>query len=177
MFSNRHDDKRFDPDNLQEISNEIIYDKKKLFAFYDKLRKKTTKTQPDLDKPESVNLWDLLFFLPDFLILFIRLMADKRVPTNRKVMISVAIGYIVLPFDIIPDTIPIFGQIDDFIFAIVALDILLTDIDAGIITENWPGKPNVIDTVTLALEKIEKSVYSPLLKVVKAILYVTRKSE
>jgi len=177
MFSNKHDEKTIDLDHLQEISNEIIYDKKRLFSFYDKLRKKTTHSTPNLDKPESSNLWDLVFLLPDFFILFIRLMADKRVPKDRKVFLSIAIGYIVLPLDFIPDIVPILGHIDDFIFAVITLDILLADIDKNIITELWPGKHNVIDTVTLALEKIESSLYSPLLKVVKAILHVTRKSE
>jgi len=178
MFSNRYnEDAEVNIEGLTNISEEIIGDKKKIFAFYDKLRKRTKGVKPDLAQPEKLSLWDLVFFLPDFFIMFVRLMADKRIPKNRKVLIATAIGYVVLPFDFIPDAIPVLGSIDDFIFVIVALDILLTDTNENIITEHWPGKPNVIEMVTMVLEKVEKSMYSPFLKVVKAILSVTRRSE
>ena len=40
-------------------------------------------------------------------------MRDKDTPKYVKAVIAGALGYLVLPIDIVPDTIPVLGWIDD----------------------------------------------------------------
>jgi len=47
--------------------------------------------------------------------LFKALYNDKRIPKISKFLLWSAIGYFLLPFDLIPDFIPILGQLDDAI--------------------------------------------------------------
>ena len=152
-----------------EITNEN--NKKDFFRFYDKLRKKVSKKTHNVDKIESLNIKDLLFLLPDFVILFSRILTDKRVPNKQKLILSCVLGYVVMPIDLIPDFVPFFGLIDDLIIAIYGVHFLMTEIDRQIITENWPGHENILTKITLFKNKIDTTISAPLLKIIKNILY------
>ena len=53
--------------------------------------------------------------------MFIRLMADRRVPFWVKLVPLAAVVYIVSPVDLRPDFIPILGQLDDLLITILLL--------------------------------------------------------
>ena len=79
-------------------------------------------------------------FVPDCLILFKRLLADSRVPPTRKPALALLVGYLALPFDLIPDFIPVAGQLDDAILVALVLRLVLRG-GPALLDEHWPGPP------------------------------------
>jgi len=78
-------------------------------------------------------------FIPDCIVLLRRLVGDKRVPRRRKAVLFALIGYLVTPVDLIPDFIPVAGQLDDAVIAGVALRYVLRSQGPGLLAEHWPG--------------------------------------
>ena len=78
-------------------------------------------------------------FVPDCVILFSRLLRDPRVPRRSKVLVVALIPYLALPFDLIPDFIPVAGQADDAILVALVLRVLVKRTDAVVLRELWPG--------------------------------------
>lgn len=78
-------------------------------------------------------------FIPDCIVLFKRLLADPRVPRRRKALIVPLIAYLAMPFDLVPDFIPVAGQLDDAIVVAFVLRRLLRGADQAALREHWPG--------------------------------------
>jgi uncharacterized membrane protein YkvA (DUF1232 family) len=57
--------------------------------------------------------------------LYRALYGDPRVPRIAKWLLWVAVGYAVLPFDLIPDFIPVIGHMDDVVIVPLLLGLAL----------------------------------------------------
>ena len=78
-------------------------------------------------------------FVPDCVVLVRRLIGDPRVPVATKALLGVLLIYLASPIDLVPDAIPVAGQLDDAILLALALRRLLRDAGAQVISEHWPG--------------------------------------
>jgi uncharacterized membrane protein YkvA (DUF1232 family) len=87
-------------------------------------------------------------FIPDCIILFRRLLGDDRVPRRRKLLLGALIGYLALPFDLIPDFIPVAGQLDDAIIVALVLRSVLRSGGPQLLQEHWPGPPSSLNALT-----------------------------
>jgi len=63
------------------------------------------------------------------------LVADTRTPATRKAMLAGALGYIALGRDIVPDSIPILGQLDDLVVVALATELFLDGLDETLLAE------------------------------------------
>ena len=78
-------------------------------------------------------------FVPDCVVLCSRLLRDPRVPRRKKVLLVALTGYLALPFDLVPDFIPVAGQLDDAIIVALVLRSLLRSGGPSLVREHWPG--------------------------------------
>jgi uncharacterized membrane protein YkvA (DUF1232 family) len=78
-------------------------------------------------------------FIPDCVVLFRRLLSDPRVAWWRKALLAGLIAYLAVPIDVIPDFIPVAGQLDDAIIIALVLRIVLRTSGESLLREHWPG--------------------------------------
>jgi uncharacterized membrane protein YkvA (DUF1232 family) len=78
-------------------------------------------------------------FVPDCLVLFKRLLGDPRVPRARKLLLAATLVYLAVPIDLVPDFIPVAGQLDDALLVGLALRSVLRAAGDGPVREHWPG--------------------------------------
>ena len=81
----------------------------------------------------------LATFIPDCIVLVSRLAREPRVPRRRKVLLFAVVGYLSLPFDLVPDFIPVAGQLDDVIIVALVLRHFVVAGGEPLIRELWPG--------------------------------------
>lgn len=102
---------------------------------------------PNNPKEAKGFLRSMIMLIPNFLLLLGRLFKDSRVPLAEKAILVGAIAYVISPLDLIPDVIPVIGQVDDlYLIALVVLR-LLARTDDAVLQEHWEGRGDLASTV------------------------------
>jgi uncharacterized membrane protein YkvA (DUF1232 family) len=78
-------------------------------------------------------------FVPDCTVLLKRLLSDPRVPRRHRLMLVALAGYVASPIDLVPDFIPLAGQLDDAVIVGLALRVVLRSSGPELLEEHWPG--------------------------------------
>ena len=67
------------------------------------------------------------------------LLTDARVSAVDKVLLGIAIAYVAMPIDLIPDFIPFIGQVDDVFILMLAVRRLISNAGMSVIRDHWDG--------------------------------------
>jgi len=73
--------------------------------------------------------------MPTYGRLILALLRDERIPASQKAVLGLAVGYLALPIDLIPEAIPIVGALDDVAVAVLAVDIFLERVPRALLDE------------------------------------------
>ncbi|HHY45599.1 MAG TPA: DUF1232 domain-containing protein [Firmicutes bacterium] len=119
---------------------------------YDKVRSKVTEAVRGKVPPKLQKAAELLLTLPDFVVLIFRLVKDPRVPLKAKVKLCLFIAYLASPIDLLPDVIPVVGQMDDLVGAVIVVRDLLTVTPKEVVLSHWSGHQDVIGLIETVLE-------------------------
>jgi uncharacterized membrane protein YkvA (DUF1232 family) len=86
-------------------------------------------------------------FVPDCAVLFGRLARDPHVGRGYKLLLGAVVLYLAMPFDLVPDFIPIAGQLDDAVLVGLVLRAVVRGANAQLLAEHWPGPPSSLELV------------------------------
>ncbi len=131
---------------------------------YDRYRNKVTEVLESKIPAKYQRASDLLFLLPDLVVLILRLLRDGRVPAKAKVNLAVAFVYLGSPVDLIPDFVPVFGQLDDLVIAAIAVHSILRITPEEAVRENWSGPVDVLEGIRSILDVVSEVVNNGLLR-------------
>ena len=63
------------------------------------------------------------------------LLLEPRTPRVAKWMLGFAIAYLIMPFDIVPDFIPVVGQIDDLVIIPILIIVAVRMIQKNVVND------------------------------------------
>ena len=92
-------------------------------------------------RPDELRLRELLRLLPDVVRLVRRLAADRTLDRGVRVRLWLLLGYLALPFDLVPDVIPVLGWADDAVVVALVLRSVVRRAGPGALDRHWPGYP------------------------------------
>jgi uncharacterized membrane protein YkvA (DUF1232 family) len=90
-------------------------------------------------KPDRARLAEALRLLPDLLRLLRRLAADRTLPRGVRIRLGLLLAYLAMPFDLIPDFIPVLGYADDAIIVAAVLRSTVRRAGLETVRRHWPG--------------------------------------
>jgi uncharacterized membrane protein YkvA (DUF1232 family) len=86
-------------------------------------------------------------FVPDCVVLVRRLLADPRTPWPRRIVFALLLLYLLSPIDLVPDFVPVAGQLDDAILLALALRHLVRAAGPEAVQAHWPGPQRSLEVV------------------------------
>jgi uncharacterized membrane protein YkvA (DUF1232 family) len=93
------------------------------------------------------------------LAVYRRVLADERTPLSAKIFLGLAVSYLCMPFDLIPDFIPVLGQLDDVVIVPALIYLALRFIPRELLDEHRaqvthkPAKRSAPDAATRTIKQ------------------------
>jgi uncharacterized membrane protein YkvA (DUF1232 family) len=90
-------------------------------------------------RPRAGLLREAIRILPDVLRLIRRLAADRSLPRGVRIRLALLLAYLAMPFDVIPDFVPVLGYADDAIIVTAVLRSVVRRAGMDAVRAHWPG--------------------------------------
>ena len=81
-------------------------------------------------------MFQVVYSLPKFIRLFGRLLRDNRVSLRPKILLLALATYVLIPIDLVPDFLPVLGQIDDLALIFLGLQAFIRLCPQAVVREH-----------------------------------------
>ena len=90
-------------------------------------------------RPKGMSVAEAKRIVPDTVRLLRSLARDPTLPKGVRRRLSLAVIYLALPIDLVPDFIPVIGYADDLIIVGVVLRSVVKRAGPDAVAKHWPG--------------------------------------
>jgi uncharacterized membrane protein YkvA (DUF1232 family) len=98
-------------------------------------------------RPARTSVRDVLRLLPDLVRLLRRLARDSTLPRGIRLRLWLLLGYLALPFDLIPDVVPVVGYAADAMVVVLTLRSVIRTSGFAAVERHWPGTADGLTVV------------------------------
>ena len=98
-------------------------------------------------RPDDLGVRDALRLLPDVIHLLRRLATDSTLPRGVRLRLWLLLAYLAMPFDLVPDFIPVTGYADDIVIVAAGLRAVVRHAGMGALERHWRGTPEGLAAV------------------------------
>ena len=98
-------------------------------------------------RPDDLGVRDALRLLPDVIHLLRRLATDSTLPRGVRLRLWLLLAYLAMPFDLVPDFIPVIGYADDVVIVAAGLRAVVRHAGMGALERHWRGTPEGLSAV------------------------------
>ena len=84
---------------------------------------------------------ELVGFLPNCVVLLRRLRRDEALSRRARVVVGLALAYLVSPVQVVPNFVPVIGYSDDVVVFTLALRYAARSVPPEVLQAAWPGDP------------------------------------
>lgn len=98
-------------------------------------------------RPDDLRLAEALRLLPQVVGLLRRLAGDRTLPAGVRVRLVLLLVYLAVPFDLVPDVIPVLGQADDAVVVVLVLRSVVRVAGPQALERHWRGSPEGLAAV------------------------------
>lgn len=106
-------------------------------------------TAASAGRTPALSLLELLARVPAYLRLVFGMLRDSRVSTFDRALSGLSIVYLFLPFDLLPDVIPVLGQLDDVVLMAMAMTRMFDRARRDVVLSHWSRAPGELDPPAL----------------------------
>jgi uncharacterized membrane protein YkvA (DUF1232 family) len=110
-----------------------------------------------LRRPQRGLIEEAVRLLPDTLRLLTALARDRALPKGVRVRLWVLLAYLAMPFDLVPDFLPVVGWADDAIAVVLVLRSVFRAAGADVVRRHWPGTPDGLAALWRVVRLDERS--------------------
>jgi uncharacterized membrane protein YkvA (DUF1232 family) len=100
-----------------------------------------------LARPRGGLFGEAIRLLPDTLRLLKNLATDRPLPRGIRVRLWLLFAYLAMPFDLVPDFIPVIGYADDAILVALVLRSVVRRAGVDTVRHHWAGTDDGFDAL------------------------------
>ena len=98
-------------------------------------------------RPDGSTLREAVRLLPDVVRLVSRLARDRGLPRGVRVRLWLLLAYLAMPFDVVPDVVPVLGYADDAVLVVWVLRAVVRRAGDDALARHWPGTADGLSAV------------------------------
>ncbi len=98
-------------------------------------------------RPRGINLSEARRLVPDIIRLLRDLAKDSSLPSGVRRRLGLLIAYLAMPFDLVPDFIPVIGYADDVIITAIVLRSVVRHAGPAALDRHWRGSDQGLSLV------------------------------